>query len=84
MLMFNTGPEHGEATSTFTFEGERLYHASLAAAEYRTLLDRGHFEVIYMSRTTSKVVAGRVGCAGASGPVELIFSGRTRGNRSDR
>jgi cyclopropane fatty-acyl-phospholipid synthase-like methyltransferase len=46
VLMFNTGPEHGEATSTFTFEGERLYHASLAAAEYRTLLDRCHFEVI--------------------------------------
>jgi hypothetical protein len=27
LLMFNTGPEHGEAESTFTFEGERLYHA---------------------------------------------------------
>ena len=46
VLMFNTGPRHGEATSTFTFESERLYHASLAAAEYRNLLDRYHNEVI--------------------------------------
>jgi cyclopropane fatty-acyl-phospholipid synthase-like methyltransferase len=46
LLMFNTGPEHGEAASTFTFEGERLYHASLAPAEYRALLARSGFEVI--------------------------------------
>lgn len=46
VLLFNTGPEHGEATSTFTFAGERLYHASLAADEYRGLLDRHRFEVV--------------------------------------
>jgi hypothetical protein len=40
LLMFNTGSEHGEAESTFTFEGERLYHASLAPEEYRALLER--------------------------------------------
>jgi len=45
ILMFNTGPERGEATSTFTFEGEQLYHASLAPAEYRVLLDHINFEV---------------------------------------
>src|SRR4029453_386777 len=46
VLMFNTGPDHGEATSTFTFKDESLYHASLAPAEYRALLDRCGFEVI--------------------------------------
>jgi cyclopropane fatty-acyl-phospholipid synthase-like methyltransferase len=46
VLMFNTGPEHGEGTSLFTFKDEPLYHASLAPAEYRALLDRSGFEVI--------------------------------------
>ena len=46
VLMFNTGPEHGEGTSTFTFKDEPLYHASLAPAEYRALLDRSNFDVI--------------------------------------
>ena len=46
VLMFNTGPEHGEATSASTFKGELLYHASLAPAEYQALLDRNGFEVV--------------------------------------
>jgi hypothetical protein len=46
VLMFNTGPEHGEATSTFTFKDEHLYRASLAPAEYRDLLDGIGFQVI--------------------------------------
>jgi cyclopropane fatty-acyl-phospholipid synthase-like methyltransferase len=46
VLLFNTGPQHGEGTSTFTFKDEPLYHASLAPAEYRALLDREGFEVI--------------------------------------
>ncbi len=46
VLMFNTGPEHGEAASTFTFKDEQLYHASLAPAEYRALLDQSGFEVV--------------------------------------
>jgi hypothetical protein len=46
LLMFNTRPAHGEAESTFTFEGERLYRASLAPEEYRVLLARGNFEVV--------------------------------------
>jgi cyclopropane fatty-acyl-phospholipid synthase-like methyltransferase len=49
VLMFNTGPEHGEAASTFTFEGEQLYHASLGPDEYRALLDRSGFEVIHFA-----------------------------------
>jgi hypothetical protein len=46
VLMFNTGSEQGEAISTYTFKGERLYHASLAPAEYRSLLDQYGFEVV--------------------------------------
>jgi cyclopropane fatty-acyl-phospholipid synthase-like methyltransferase len=46
VLMFNTGSEHGEAASTFTFKNEQLYHASLAPAEYRALLDRSGFQVV--------------------------------------
>jgi SAM-dependent methyltransferase len=46
VLMFNTGPGHGESISTFTFKDEPLYDASLAPAEYRNLLDHSGFEVI--------------------------------------
>lgn len=43
-LMFTSGPAHGEAIGTF--EGEPLYHASLAADAYRALLDRHGFDVV--------------------------------------
>lgn len=43
-LMFTSGPGKGEAIGTF--EGERLYHASLAAEEYRALLDVNGFDVV--------------------------------------
>ncbi|GAU81637.1 class I SAM-dependent methyltransferase [Bosea sp. BIWAKO-01] len=43
-LMFTSGPRHGEAIGSF--EGERLYHASLAPAEYRGLLDENGFDVV--------------------------------------
>lgn len=46
-LLFNTGPDHGEGASTFTFKNEPLYHASLAPDEYRALLDRSGFEVAF-------------------------------------
>jgi len=44
VLMFNTGPGAGEAIGSY--RGEPLYHASLAASEYRSLLDRSGFEVL--------------------------------------
>jgi len=44
LLMFNSGPEHGEAIGEF--EGDPLYHASLARSEYETLIRRSGFEVI--------------------------------------
>jgi len=44
MLMFNTGPMRGEAVGEY--RGEPLYHASLAADEYRTLLADCGFELI--------------------------------------
>jgi len=37
---------HGEAISMLTFKDEPLYHASLAPAEYRVLLDRSGFDVL--------------------------------------
>ena len=43
-LMFTSGPEHGEEIGSF--EGEPLYHASLDAAEYRSLLDQSGFRVV--------------------------------------
>lgn len=44
MLMFTSGPEHGEVIGSL--EGEPLYHASLAASTYRQLLDNAGFAVI--------------------------------------
>lgn len=44
VLMFTSGPRHGEAIGEF--EGEPLYHASLAETEYRALLDENGFDVI--------------------------------------
>jgi len=43
-LMFTSGPDHGEAIGSF--EGEALYHASLAGADYRALLDENGFAVV--------------------------------------
>jgi SAM-dependent methyltransferase len=43
-LMFTSGPRHGEVIGRF--EGEPLYHASLDAAEYRSLLGAHGFEVV--------------------------------------
>lgn len=44
-LLFTSGPSHGEAIGTF--EGEPLYHASLAEAEYRELLHANGFRVLH-------------------------------------
>lgn len=43
-LMFTSGTSDGEAMGTF--EGEPLYHASLAPEEYRALLAENGFEVV--------------------------------------
>jgi hypothetical protein len=44
VLMFNTGPEYGEAVGSY--RGDPLYHASLASAEYLALANGIDFEVI--------------------------------------
>jgi SAM-dependent methyltransferase len=44
VLMFTSGPSHGEAIGTF--EGEPLYHSSLDPDEYRDLLDAIGFCVV--------------------------------------
>ncbi|WP_243439407.1 class I SAM-dependent DNA methyltransferase [Fundidesulfovibrio soli] len=43
-LMFTSGPSHGESIGSF--QGEPLYHASLAGSEYRALLDENGFELV--------------------------------------
>ncbi|MBZ8133943.1 class I SAM-dependent methyltransferase [Afifella sp. IM 167] len=43
-LLFTAGPEAGARIGTF--EGEKLYHASLAPEEYRDLLAENGFEVV--------------------------------------
>ncbi|MFT0877210.1 class I SAM-dependent methyltransferase [Rhodopseudomonas sp. G2_2311] len=43
-LMFTSGPAEGVATGSY--QGEPLYHASLAPAEYRRLLARHGFTVV--------------------------------------
>ena len=43
-LMFTSGPSHGEAIGTY--KDEPLYHASLAAVEYRSLLKENGFDVV--------------------------------------
>jgi SAM-dependent methyltransferase len=44
VLMFNTGPAHGESVGEY--RGEPLYHASLSPSEYEVLIRRFGFDVI--------------------------------------
>ena len=44
VLMFTSGPEHGEAIGEW--QGEPLYHASLSQEEYRALLEANGFEML--------------------------------------
>ncbi|ANC05507.1 methyltransferase [Pseudomonas putida] len=44
LLMFTSGPSHGEALGVF--EGETLYHASLDPQEYTALLANHDFELL--------------------------------------
>ena len=44
LLMFNTGPSHGEAVGSY--RGDPLYHASLDPAEYARLLDGIAFKIV--------------------------------------
>jgi hypothetical protein len=54
VLMFNTGPEHGEGVGSY--RGDPLYHASLASAEYVASINGIGFEVI--DHATNDVRAG--------------------------
>ena len=44
VLMFNSGPAHGESVGEYS--GDPLYHASLSPDEYSALLDSIGFEVL--------------------------------------
>ena len=54
ILMFNTGPKHGEAVGEY--RGDPLYHASLSSAEYEALAARFRFDVI--QHATNDAAAG--------------------------
>ncbi|KJC60898.1 methyltransferase [Bradyrhizobium sp. LTSPM299] len=44
LLIFNTGPQHGEGIGEY--RGDPLYHASLSPAEYQALIARFGFRVL--------------------------------------
>jgi len=44
MLMFNTGPQHGEGIGEY--RGNPLYHASPSSGEYQNLIRQSGFETI--------------------------------------
>jgi SAM-dependent methyltransferase len=56
ILMFNTGPQHGEGIGEY--RGDPLYHASLAPAEYEALTERFGFDVIQQA-TNDPTAGGR-------------------------
>jgi SAM-dependent methyltransferase len=54
VLMFNTGPQHGESVGEY--RGDPLYHASLSPTEYEALADRFGFDVT--QQVTNDAAAG--------------------------
>jgi len=44
ILMFNAGLRHGESIGSY--QGDPLYHASLDAGEYASLLNEAGFELV--------------------------------------
>jgi hypothetical protein len=54
VLMFNTGPQHGEGVGKY--RGDPLYHASLSPTEYEALTGRFGFHVI--QQATNDAAAG--------------------------
>jgi SAM-dependent methyltransferase len=57
VLMFNSGPEQGEAIGEY--RGDPLYHASLSADEYRNLIRSIGFEVIAHELEDWRTAGGR-------------------------
>jgi hypothetical protein len=64
-LMFNTGPEHGEAIGSY--RGDPLYHASLAPHEYVALVSGIGFEVIDHAANDVRVGGRTVWLCGSRG-----------------
>ena len=56
VLMFNTGPQHGESMGEYN--GDPLYHASLSPTEYEALIARFGFGVVEHA-TTDAQAGGR-------------------------
>lgn len=57
-LMFTSGDRDGEAIGSF--EGDALYHASLAPEEYQSLLARAEFRVIIDGRAVTEAAGARL------------------------
>jgi SAM-dependent methyltransferase len=55
VLMFNAGPQHGEAVGEY--KGDPLYHASLSRCEYEALTARFGFHVIQHTTNDANGVA---------------------------
>ena len=71
VLMFNSGPAHGEAVGDY--RGDPLYHASLSPGEYTSLLDSIGFEVIAQAVEDWQTAGGRT-----------VWLTRARANRAVR
>jgi len=69
VLMFNTGPAHGEAVGEY--RGDPLYHASLSPEEYTALLDSIGFEIIAHAAEDWETAAGRT-----------VWLSQARGNKA--
>lgn len=65
-LLFTSGPADGEAIGDF--EGEPLYHASLAPEEYGALLTAHGFEVLAFARGSGLRRSYSVACASTARP----------------
>jgi hypothetical protein len=63
VLMFNTGPQHGEGVGDY--KGDPLYHASLSSSEYEALTARFGFHVLQHVKMTPRQEGERCGSADA-------------------
>lgn len=70
VLLFTSGSEHGETWSENG--GELLFHASLATADYRSLLERNGFRVLMYKEDDAQCGGATVWMASLD-PVEFSF-----------
>jgi hypothetical protein len=79
ILMFNAGFGHGEAVGSY--QGDPLYHASLDADEYRSLLANSDFELLEHSVNGPEKGGRIVWLARRSAPEQPERRPRSRNSR---